>query len=121
MKYLIALLPFLFLTPSKNEPMVRYAEIEILPGQMEPYLKILNEEAKASLEKEAGVLCILPTVKGNQVRILEVYADEAAYKSHLQTPHFLHYKKETSDMIKSLELIDVEVTDQELLGMILKK
>lgn len=40
-------------------------------------------------------------------KILEIYADEAAYKAHLQTPHFLKYKNGTKEMVKSLELIEV--------------
>ncbi len=121
MRHLLFLIPFFLFSSVKDEPMVRFAEIEILPGHLETYLKILNEEAKASLEKEEGVLCILPTVRGNHVRILEVYASEAAYRAHLQSSHFLHYKKATAEMIKSLELIDVEVTDKEILEMVLKK
>ncbi|ADQ17111.1 hypothetical protein Lbys_1397 [Leadbetterella byssophila DSM 17132] len=94
MKYLLFLTPFFLFNSSKNDPMDRFAEIEILPGHLETYLAFLNEEAKASLEKEDGVLCIHPTVKGNHVRMLEV---EAAYQAH-----FLHYKNAKTDRIKSL-------------------
>jgi quinol monooxygenase YgiN len=44
----------------------------------------------------------------SQVRILEVYKDQAAYESHLQTPHFKKYKAETRGMVKSLKLIEAE-------------
>ncbi len=39
------------------------------------------------------------------ITILEIYADTAAYKAHLQTPHFIKYKTGTKDMIKSFELV----------------
>ena len=42
----------------------------------------------------------------HHVTILEIYVDEAAYKSHIATPHFQKYKKETLDMVQSLELVD---------------
>jgi len=42
------------------------------------------------------------------IRILEVYRDVQAYEAHLQTPHFLKYKRETQMMVRSLSLIDVE-------------
>jgi quinol monooxygenase YgiN len=50
------------------------------------------------------------SVKGqpNQIRIFETYKDEAAYESHLQTPHFRKYKAETQGMVKSLKLIETE-------------
>ncbi len=43
-----------------------------------------------------------------QIRILEVYANQEAYEAHLQTPHFLKYKEGTAGMVKSLRLIDVD-------------
>jgi len=39
--------------------------------------------------------------------VVEVYASEEAYQSHLKTAHFLKYKNGTLQMVKSLELIDV--------------
>ena len=42
-----------------------------------------------------------------KIYILEIYADNAAYKSHIQTPHFKKYKEGTAAMVRSLKLIDV--------------
>lgn len=42
-----------------------------------------------------------------QIRILEIYADNAAYENHLKSPHFLEYKTSTIKMVKSLKLIDM--------------
>jgi hypothetical protein len=42
------------------------------------------------------------------VTIFETYKDQAAYESHLQTPHFKKYKAETQGMVKSLKLIETE-------------
>ena len=44
--------------------------------------------------------------KPTSVTILEIYADTSAYKSHIQTPHFLKYKNGTANMVKSLELVE---------------
>ena len=48
--------------------------------------------------------------KSNQTHVtaFEIYADEDAYKLHIQTAHFKKYKSTVQDMVKSLELIDVE-------------
>ncbi|WP_338185819.1 carboxymuconolactone decarboxylase family protein, partial [Jatrophihabitans sp.] len=75
--------------------LVRISEIEILPEHLTEYNAILKEEAAASVEKEPGVLAIFPmSIKEQltQIRIVEIYADSAAYQSHLKAPHFQHYK-----------------------------
>ncbi len=41
------------------------------------------------------------------VTVFEIYADEDAYKSHIQTPHFKKYKSTVGAMVKSLVLVDV--------------
>ena len=55
------------------------------------------------------------------IRLLEIYASEAAYESHLQTPHFQHYKTTTFNMVKSLRLIEMDSIDEESTPRIFKK
>lgn len=43
-----------------------------------------------------------------RVMVFEIYASKEAYQSHIKTPHFLKYKNGTLNMVKSLELIDVD-------------
>ena len=38
----------------------------------------------------------------NQVRIFELYKDQSAYESHLQSSHFKKYKDTIARMVKSL-------------------
>lgn len=118
MLHLIIFISTFFTSPT---PLVRLAEIEIKPGHEKAYVEILNEEVRLSLEKEPGVWAILPTVDGQKVRILEVYADTAAYQSHILSPHFLHYKKATEHMIATLVLKDLKITDPSFLAATLKK
>jgi quinol monooxygenase YgiN len=95
----------------KAPPLVRIAELEIDSGQLVEYKKALSEEIAASVHDEPGVLNLCAVaVKGqpNQVRIFEVYRDQAAYESHLQSPHFKKYKETTQGMVKSLKLIETE-------------
>jgi 4-carboxymuconolactone decarboxylase len=56
-----------------------------------------------------------------QIRIIEIYANKAAYQSHLQTPHFQHYKTTTLKMVKSLNLVDMNDLDKETMLDIFKK
>ena|SRR5271170_5434290 len=90
---------------------VRLAELEIDPVQLENYKTALKQEIDASIRIEPGVLTLYAVaLKGNpsQIRILETYADLAAYQAHLQIPHFKTYKNVTRGMVKSLKLIETD-------------
>ena len=40
------------------------------------------------------------------ITILEAYASQDAYRSHIASPHFQKYKQGTLRMVKDLKLID---------------
>ena len=91
--------------------MVRMAELEIDPNRIDAYTALLSEEIEASVRLEPGVLFLFAmSVKGgpNLVRVIEGYADQAAYEAHLTTPHFLKYKTRTADMVRSLRLVEAD-------------
>ena len=107
-----------------NNMMIRISEIEINPNELEHYIAILKEESAASVKLEPGVISIFPMFQNehpNQIRILEIYKNKEAYESHLQTPHFKHYKSTTLQMVKSLKLVDMEAIDIETMDLIFKK
>jgi 4-carboxymuconolactone decarboxylase len=104
--------------------MVRISEIEIIPEHLEEYKAILQKESSESVKIEPGVIAIYPMYQKEnpvQIRILEIYANQAAYRSHLQTPHFLHYKTTTLKMVKSLKLIDMNAMDPASMNLVFKK
>ena len=104
--------------------MVRISEIEIVPEYLQEYNAILKEESSASVKIEPGVIAIFPMYQQEnttQVRIVEIYADKAAYQSHIKTPHFQHYKTSTLKMVKSLKLVDMKSMDTETMLEIFKK
>jgi quinol monooxygenase YgiN len=39
--------------------------------------------------------------------VFEVYRDAAAYRAHLEAPHFKKYKATTETMVRSLKLVPV--------------
>ncbi len=95
----------------KASRVVRLAELEIDSAQLESYKAALKEEIDASIRIEPGVLTLYAVaLRENpaQIRIFETYADEAAYKSHLETPHFKKYKLATQGMVKSLKLVEID-------------
>ena len=99
---------------------VRLAKLVIDSVQLESYNALLKEGIETAVRVEPGVLTLYAVAEKNDpthITILEIYADTVAYKSHLQTPHFLKYKIGTKDMVKSLELVE---TVPLVLGMKIK-
>lgn len=93
---------------AQNNQMVRLAKLVIDSAQLENYKSMLKEEIETSVSIEPGVLTLYAVSEKNNpthITILEIYADSAAYKLHVQTPHFIKYKKGTKDMVKSLDLV----------------
>ena len=94
-----------------GKPIVRMAELEIDSAQLDSYKALLTEEIETSVRIEPGVLmlnAVAVTGIPSQIRILEVYADQAAYESDLQTTHFLKYKTQTANMVRSLNLVETD-------------
>lgn len=125
---LLVLLGMLYFNQTKAQQdtsmLIRMAEIEIYPEFEKEYKEILRIEAEASVRLEPGVLAIFPMYskeKPTQIRILEIYLDDAAYKEHLKTAHFLTYKNSTLKMVKSLKLIDMNLIDPDSLSEIFRK
>ncbi len=90
--------------------MVRLAKITVDPLQLDKYNIALKEQMATAVRLEPGVLtyyAVADKVDPSRITILEIYADTASYKSHIETPHFKRYKETVKDMVKSLELIDV--------------
>lgn len=95
--------------PASDSNKVRLSRITVDPARLPEYNAYLKEEIEASMRLEPGVLALYAVAEKDnsaKVTILEIYADEAAYQSHIKTPHFQKYKQGTLDMVKDLELID---------------
>ena len=92
-----------------SEQKVRLARLVIDSAQLDSYRALLREEIEASVRLEPGVLTLYAVAEKNNpthITILEIYADESAYKAHLLTPHFLKYKSGTKNMVTALELVE---------------
>jgi quinol monooxygenase YgiN len=91
-------------------PFVRVAELEIDPAQLDRYTAAVREEMETSVRTEPGVLAIYAVAEKDhphKLRFFEIYADEAAYRAHIASPHFRKYVEVTRDMITSRRLLDV--------------
>ncbi|SEJ36751.1 Quinol monooxygenase YgiN [Dyadobacter sp. SG02] len=90
---------------------VRLAKLEIHPDFLDQYKAAIEEHTQAALESEPGVLTLYAMTEEkhpNRVTVLEIYASNEAYQTHLKTAHFIKYKTGTQKMVKSLELVNVD-------------
>ncbi len=93
----------------EKKPMIRIAHIVVDSARLPEYRAALKEGIEAAIRTEPGVLTLYAVYDRQHpthVTVFEIYADEAAYQAHVQTPHFLKYKETVKDMVKSLELVD---------------
>jgi quinol monooxygenase YgiN len=94
----------------QKHQMVRLAKIQVDPAQLDQYNAALKEQMTTAIREEPGVLtyyAVADKKAPSHITILEIYADTAAYKAHIETPHFKKYKETVKNMVKSLELEDV--------------
>jgi quinol monooxygenase YgiN len=94
-----------------DQQIVRIARLDIDPAQLDAYLSFLTEEIEASIRLEPGVIMLHATARKDaphRIQLLEVYASHAAYEAHIASPHFLKYKTGTIEMVRALELVEVD-------------
>jgi quinol monooxygenase YgiN len=101
--------------PTNSSPatdkLVRLAVIEVDSLQIKPYNEYLKEEIEASIRLEPGVITLYGVAGKDDpqhVTLFETYADSSEYRSHLSTPHFQKYKQATLQMVKHLDLIQMQ-------------
>jgi quinol monooxygenase YgiN len=92
-------------------PLVRVADLEIVPAQLDAYRAAVSEEIDDSIRLEPGVLAIYSVALKDapeKLRFFEIYADDAAYRQHIASPHFRKYVDITKEMIASRRLLETE-------------
>lgn len=83
-------------------PVVRLAELEVDPTQLQAFMLAAKANAQASLRDEPGVIAFHAVAEKNnpaRVRVFEMYADSNAYQAHLRAPHFLAFRDATDQML----------------------
>ncbi len=92
--------------------MYRIAKIKVDAKQLAVYTDLLQEQMTTAIKLEPGVLsytAVADKKDATSITILEVYASNEAYQSHILTPHFKKYKDAVKDMVLALELIDTHL------------
>lgn len=116
---ILMLSTFATASAQENKQIVQLAKLAIDPAQLDAYKAALKEGVETALRVEPGVLRLDAMAEKENpahITLVEVYADEAAYQAHLQSPHFLRYKTDTKEMVKSLQLVRMAPLFPELKG-----
>lgn len=82
----------------------------VKPEYAETFRALVLPEMAQSLKVEEGVWAMYAaTEKNNPNRwyFYEIYADEAAYQAHRQTPHFQDYLTQSADMVEEKTFLPV--------------
>ena len=93
----------------KATPFVRVADIEVDPAQREAFISAVKEEMDEAVRVEPGVLALYAVAEKDdpsRLRFFEIYADEAAYSAHLESPHFRKYRMTTEPMVRARTLTE---------------
>ena len=96
--------------PRSEGMVIRLWELEVDPAQLGAFRAVGAENLEASIRLEPGVLMMHAVQLADdptQVRVLEAYASQQAYESHIRTPHFLKYKAAAQRMLRSQRLVPV--------------
>jgi autoinducer 2-degrading protein len=83
------------------------AEFEVKPDQLERFLELARTDASQSVAKEPGCHQFDVTVdreQPNRVVLYEVYADAAAFDSHVEMPHLKAFRAGIEDLIVSRQV-----------------
>jgi autoinducer 2-degrading protein len=77
---------------------------EAYPEQAAAFLARVRDQVTDTLSSEAGChrfdVCIDPA-QPERVFLYEIYADEAAFQTHLKTAHFEAFSAEAAPMLRS--------------------
>lgn len=95
--------------PMSADGIIRLSKVEVDSAYLDEYLKFATEVGEISLRTESGVLTMYALQEKENpcnITILETYASQEAYRSHIASAHFLKYKQGTLHMVKKLQLLD---------------
>ncbi len=74
----------------------------VVPGKLKPFLSLVRENARTSLELEPGChvfdICTDPE-RPDEVFLYEVYESGGAFQAHLDTAHFKSFDSAVAPML----------------------
>jgi len=86
--------------------LVLAVSLKIKPDCVEKFMAECLKNGKAARETEPGCRqfdIVVDATDPTKAMLYEVYADEAAFEAHQQTPHFKHYLANALQYLESRE------------------
>ncbi len=87
---------------------IRLADLEIDFAQLEGFNSAMKEGIETAVRVEQGVLALYAVSEEDNpthVQVFEMYTDERAYQTHLETEHFQKFRATTENMVRSRRLL----------------
>ena len=85
----------------------------IHPGKLDAFMPLVLAQAANSLRIDSQChrfdVCL---GEEDEVFLYEIYTDENAFKSHLETPHFLDFEGGTRELINTKTVRTYRLTEQ---------
>jgi (4S)-4-hydroxy-5-phosphonooxypentane-2,3-dione isomerase len=85
---------------------------DLRDGAFDEFLRLVSENARASVADEPGCRrfdVLVPEGQRNRVTLYEIYDDRAAFEAHLRTAHFQRFDAATEALIASKEVIELSL------------
>ena len=82
--------------------------LRVKAAHMQDFLQAIDQNAKRSLEVEAGCRCFdicVSLADANAVFLYELYDDRQAFDRHLSSDHFKTFDRATADWIETKEVL----------------
>ncbi|MBV6886430.1 antibiotic biosynthesis monooxygenase [Xanthomonas campestris pv. spermacoces] len=103
--------PFAMKPPenTSSSTYVRWSMLEVDPTRMDSFKALGNENVRETRRNDPGVLAFYWAGEKdhpNRVRVLEVYADENAYKAHLASAHYQKFRDASRPLLKGHALFE---------------
>ena len=94
--------------PSTTPPYINVVDLEINPADFRKFVPAIMQNGETAVKEEPGVIqfdIMAPKDEPNHVFLYEVYENEAAYKSHLQSAGFKKFQAATTGMVKNRKVM----------------
>lgn len=102
MKKLIAALTLTASLSSQATPIMNFFELGIGEGQNAAYHQVAQHNIQTSIKNEKGTLAMIALQSQNNPQMgymLELYADEAAYQTHKNSPQYQYFLQESPKIL----------------------
>lgn len=94
--------------------LVVLVRFELKAGTRSKFESLVGENARASVRDEPGCRrfdVLTPQDGADVVHLYEIYNDAAAFEAHRQTPHYLAFRDATAELVQSLVVEELDLTE----------